>query len=88
MLPRYDDLRPLFKEVRNLDYKKDDYIRHFTIRISENLAKIKRVEEFYRKKVLDAPKKIFEVLEAQRKRLEQLSNEAGAEASPEILEEV
>ncbi|RLG91273.1 phosphoenolpyruvate carboxykinase, partial [Candidatus Bathyarchaeota archaeon] len=69
LIPRYDDLQKLFKQVLNREYRKEEYVKQFTIRVPENLAKIKRVENFYREKVPDTPEKLFHILNQQRKRL-------------------
>ncbi|MBC7190032.1 phosphoenolpyruvate carboxykinase (GTP) [Candidatus Aerophobetes bacterium] len=68
-VPKYEDLRRLFREVLNKDYSEDDYIAQFTIRVPENLAKIERVEKFYREEGSSMPDELFEVLASQRERL-------------------
>ncbi|MEW6070556.1 MAG: phosphoenolpyruvate carboxykinase domain-containing protein, partial [Candidatus Thermoplasmatota archaeon] len=84
-LPRYDDLRKLFSQVRGIEYTKEDYIKQFTIRANENLAKIDRVERFHRENVLDAPPEVFEVLDKQRARLLNAKRKFGDYISPESL---
>ncbi|MEM1551754.1 MAG: phosphoenolpyruvate carboxykinase (GTP) [Candidatus Bathyarchaeia archaeon] len=69
LIPKYEDLRLLFKQVLNKEYSKEDYVRQFTIRVPENLAKIERVEKFYREKVADTPEELFIILNEQRERL-------------------
>ncbi|MEM2933879.1 MAG: phosphoenolpyruvate carboxykinase (GTP) [Methanocellales archaeon] len=69
LIPKYEDLKHLFKEVLNKDYPQFDYEKQFTIRINENLVKIKRIMEIYRTKVRDTPEVVFKALEEQRKRL-------------------
>lgn len=69
MMPKYDNLKRLFKEVLNKDYTEEDYIKQFTIRIPENLSKIERVRKFYETQVSDTPKVLFDVLEEQKQRL-------------------
>lgn len=81
MIPKYEDLIPLFKQVLGKDYTKEDYIRQFTIRIPENLAKINRVEKFHHENVGDVPV-VFEILAHQRTRLEQLQKQKGNYVSP------
>jgi phosphoenolpyruvate carboxykinase (GTP) len=68
-IPKYEDLHLLFKQVLGKEYSKKDYVKQFTIRIPENLAKIERAERFYREKVADAPEELFTVLNQQRERL-------------------
>ena len=69
IIPKYEDLRLLFKQVLNKEYSGEDYKRQFTIRVPENLAKIERVEKFYAEKVADAPEELFVILNQQRERL-------------------
>jgi len=69
LIPKYEDLKRLFKHLLNKDYTQEDYIKQFTLRIPENLAKIDRIEKIYREKVADAPKILFDVLGEERKRL-------------------
>ncbi len=69
LIPKYEDLKRLFREVLDKAYPEKDYRQQFTLRVPENLAKIERVIEFYKTKVLDTPQILFEVLEEQRQRL-------------------
>jgi len=82
-LPKYEDLQPLFKQVLGKDYPHEDYLKQFTIRVPENLAKIDRVEAFHRQEVADAPPVLFEVLAAQRQRLLQAQKQFGDYIAPE-----
>jgi phosphoenolpyruvate carboxykinase (GTP) len=82
LIPKYEDLVPLFRQVLNKEYPKEDYVKQFTIRIPENLAKIDRVEKFHHENVANAPSVIFEVLGQQRSRLEQLQQKKGDYVSP------
>lgn len=85
-IPKYDDLRRLFREVRNVEYSEGDYVKQFTIRVRENLAKIRRVEKFFKEKVPDTPLELYEVLELQRKRLMEAQKGLGDYISPKNLE--
>ena len=85
LIPRYNDLKKLFLIVRGLEYQEEDYIKQFTVRVEENLAKLERVEKFYRTKVPDTPQTLFIVLEEQRKRLIQAREEFGDYISPFAL---
>ena len=69
LIPKYEDLKRLFREVLDKEYPEKDYVEQFTVRVAENLAKIERVMEFYKTKVRDTPKIVFEVLEEQKQRL-------------------
>jgi phosphoenolpyruvate carboxykinase (GTP) len=86
MIPKYEDIAPLFKEVLNKEYTQEDYINQFTIRVPENLAKIDRVTKFHHENVPGAPSAVFDVLERQKSRLQQLQKEKGDYVSPLDLE--
>lgn len=85
-IPIYEDLRKLFKQVLNKNYAKDDYIKQFTIRVPENLAKIERVQRFYQENVTDTPLEMFGILYMQRERLLKASQNYGDYISPECFE--
>ena len=85
-LPKYDDLRRLFKQVLNKDYSKEDYVKQFTIRVPENLAKIERVQRFYQENVSDTPLELFGILYLQRERLIKAKASFGDYISPEKFE--
>jgi len=85
-LPKYEDLRKLFKQVLGKNYAKDDYIKQFTIRVPENLAKIERVQRFYQENVTDTPLELFGVLYLQRQRLLEAKEKYGDYISPENFE--
>ncbi len=81
-IPVYEDLKKLFKEVLNKDYTQDSYIKQFTIRIPENLAKIERITNIYKTKVPDTPHILFEYLDEQEKRLNETVKIHGNYVSP------
>jgi len=85
-IPKYEDLRRLFKEVLNKDYGREAYEKQFTIRVPELLAKIERIERIYREKVKDVPEELFQVLEEERKRLIEAREKYGDYISPFVLE--
>jgi len=84
-LPKYEDLCRLFRQVSDKDYAEEDYVKQFTIRVPENLAKIERVERFYRENVADTPAEIFGVLNEQRERLNKARERYGEYISPDKL---
>jgi len=85
LIPEYEDLRTLFKEVLDKEYNFEDYSKQFTTRVPENLAKIRRVREFYREKVKDAPEEVFSILEEQEKRLLSAKRKFGDYILPEYF---
>jgi phosphoenolpyruvate carboxykinase (GTP) len=86
-IPKYEDLRRLFKEVLGKDYAKEDYVKQFTIRVPENLAKIERVQHFYQENVSDIPLELFGLLYIQRERLLEAKKRFGDYISPESFKE-
>jgi len=86
LIPEYKDLKDLFKKVLNKNYTEEDYIKQFTIRIPENIAKIDRLAEIYKTRVVDTPKIVFKVLEEQKERLEQAKNSHGDYIPPGDLD--
>ena len=86
-IPEYEDLRKIFKQLRNKDYSKEDYVKQFSIRVQENMAKIKRVREFYKKNVTYTPEPVFWVLNQQYERLLNAKEKYGNYIAPEKFKE-
>ena len=86
-IPKFEDLHKLFKQVLNKNYTKEDYIKQFTIRVPENLAKIERVQRFYQENVTDTPLELFGILYLQRQRLIEAKEKYGDYISPEKFEQ-
>ncbi len=81
LIPRYQDLKPLFKNVLNNDYSEEDYESQFTVRVKELISKLDRIEEVY-KDVADPPAELHQVLSEQRNRLLKAREEHGEYISP------
>jgi phosphoenolpyruvate carboxykinase (GTP) len=86
-IPEYEDLRKLFKEVLDKDYSKEDYVKQFSLRVQENMDKIKRVRRFYRKNVTYTPEAVFWVLNQQYEWLLNAKEKYGSYISPEKFKE-
>jgi phosphoenolpyruvate carboxykinase (GTP) len=86
-IPRYEDLRHLFRMVLGRDYPYEAYEAQFSLRIPENLAKIERIERIYRQEVRDTPSVLFRVLAEQRERLLRARERYGDRATPAQLEQ-
>jgi len=84
-IPKYEDLKKLFKEVLGKEYKENDYITQFSVRVPENLSKIGRITEIYKNKVSDTPETLFTILTEQKARLEELKKTHGDYISPALL---
>ncbi|MHA1712639.1 MAG: phosphoenolpyruvate carboxykinase (GTP) [Candidatus Ranarchaeia archaeon] len=84
-LPRYEDLKALFKQVFDLDYRRERYEAEFAIRVQKYLEKLDRVEAIYRKEA-DMPSRFFEELTSQRSRLLEAKKRFGTDViSPSIF---
>ena len=81
-IPKYEDLAPLFREKLNKEYTQEDYVKQFTIRIPNLLAKYDRVEAIYKEKVDDTPQIVYDTFAAIRKRLKNMQAEKGDFISP------
>ena len=84
-IPKYEDLKKLFKDVLNREYTHQDYLKQFTLRIPENIEKIERIIKIYKSKTTDAPDILFRVLQEQKQRLEKLKIKQGDYVKPEAL---
>ena len=84
LIPKYDDLKRLFKEVLNKEYTEQDYQEQFTVRIPELMAKLDRMKDIYAT-VEDTPQAMLDEMAAQRKRLEALRANKGDYISPQDL---
>jgi len=87
LIPKYEDLKKLFKEVLKKEYTKEDYNKQFMLRIPESLAKIERIKKIYENnaQIPDTPKVIFEELEKQKARLIQAKEKFGDYITPDRL---
>jgi phosphoenolpyruvate carboxykinase (GTP) len=67
-IPKYEDLKPLFKKIFNRDYSRELYEKQFSIRIQKFLEKIERMEKIYGEEE-DIPKVFTSVMKDQKERL-------------------
>jgi phosphoenolpyruvate carboxykinase (GTP) len=81
LIPKYNDLKILFKDYLGKDYSESDYNTQFTLRIPENLEKIERIINIYRDRE-NIPEILFEELNKQKKRLLDCQNEYGNYPKP------
>lgn len=84
-IPKYEDLALLFKSKLNFDYTQEAYVKQFTIRIPNLIAKYDRVEAIYKAKVSDTPKLVYATFDAIRGRLRQAQAKYGDIISPLAL---
>ena len=81
LVPKYEDLRALFKEVLGKDYARESYVEQFMIRVRKNLEKLDRIEKHFAE-MTGLPAAVGETLAAQHKRLLALQKAKGDAVSP------
>lgn len=82
-IPKYEDLRQLFQEVQGKVYSEEEYVKQFTLRVNEFLAKINRIIDIYKTKVPDAPDIIFKVMNDEVSRLNDARGKFGEYIPPD-----
>ncbi|MFU2157499.1 phosphoenolpyruvate carboxykinase (GTP) [Caldisericum sp. AR60] len=80
-MPLYDDLKVLFKQYLGKDYKEEEYIKQFTLRVNENLSKIERLRKIY-SGLKFVPKRLFELYDEEEKRLKEAQSKFGDYIQP------
>lgn len=68
LIPRYENLKNLFRQIFNKDYSKDDYEKQFSIRTKKLLEWLDRIEAIYREES-DVPAVFHDHINQQRERL-------------------
>ncbi len=76
LIPVYTDLVELFKKHLDKEYTIERYEKEFMLRAPMQLARIKRVIDFY-SQIPDTPKELFEVLQEQAKRIKEAQSKWG-----------
>jgi phosphoenolpyruvate carboxykinase (GTP) len=84
-LPKYEDLKTLFKETIDKAYPEDLYVKQFSLYVDNIIARIDLQIDAY-KKESNIPEKIFEILDAQREKLISLKEAYGSVVTPSQLE--
>lgn len=68
LIPRYEDLKELFKQIFSKDYPREDYEKQFSIKVRKLLERLDRIEAIYKEEE-NVPEIFLQHLEQQRKRL-------------------
>jgi phosphoenolpyruvate carboxykinase (GTP) len=84
-IPKYNDLKILFKEYLNKNYSEEEYTQQFSLRVSKVLAKLERVKKMYDKEE-NIPSFFWDTLKQQRAQLYDLKKKRGEIVSPLNLE--
>ena len=74
-LPKYEDLKALFKKIFDRDYTRAEYIEQFSLRTDKLLEKLDRMEPMLKEE--DVSQFLFEILEKQRQNLKKLKEKHG-----------
>jgi len=80
-IPKYEDLKALFKEQLNQDYTKEAYDQQFSIRISKYLEKMDRMTQAFSH--IKLPAAFAAEMENQIKRLQEAKAKYGDVATPD-----
>lgn len=83
-IPKYDDLKKLFKEIINKDYPEDLYTMQFSIYVDKIITRIDLQDEAYTKEG-GIPARFFEILKEQKAGLEALKAKNGPVVKPQDL---
>lgn len=81
-IPIYTDLVKLFERELNKEFSEQLYEKLFTIRIENLITKYERIWKIYAEQVPDTPKKFFDILLEQKRRLEEARYKYGSHVSP------
>ncbi|MEM4427710.1 MAG: phosphoenolpyruvate carboxykinase, partial [Zestosphaera sp.] len=82
--PIYEDLRKLFDTYLGKEYPETLYEKQFALRVPQQLSKIERIWAIYLE-IPDTPKILFDVLRAQKERLENARRKYGDLISPYLF---
>ena len=85
-LPKYDDLKKLFKEKIDKEYPEDLYEKQFSLYADNILGRIDVQIEAYGKEE-NVPPKFFDLLKAQRTALQALKDKYGSVITPAQLQQ-
>ena len=85
-LPKYEDLKNLFKSKIDKDYPEDLYNKQFSLYIDNIIGRIDLQVEAYGKEK-HIPQKLYDILKEQRQELVALKDKYGAIVTPQQLAE-
>jgi phosphoenolpyruvate carboxykinase (GTP) len=85
-VPKYEDLKRLFKECIDKEYPQDLYTKQFSLYIDNIVARIDLQVEAYGKEK-NIPPRLFDILNRQRAELSALMEKYGSVVTPQQLED-
>ncbi|MGA1869418.1 MAG: phosphoenolpyruvate carboxykinase (GTP) [bacterium] len=63
LIPKYEDLAPLFTSLLNEEYSEEEYRYQFSFRCNAWLAKLERSMKYFKENIPDCPSKVYETWE-------------------------
>jgi phosphoenolpyruvate carboxykinase (GTP) len=82
LIPTYEDLKRLFKEIFEEDYPEGDYRYQFTFRCDAWLAKLERSTAYYKKNVPDCPEIVYKTWEQATEKIKAARDKYGPLIAP------
>ncbi|MCP4672799.1 MAG: phosphoenolpyruvate carboxykinase (GTP), partial [Desulfobacula sp.] len=76
-LPKYEDLKSLFKDIINKEYTKELYTKQFSLYLDKILQRVELQQEAYSKED-NIPQTLFDILKEQKQQLLKLKNAHGS----------
>ena len=83
-IPKYEDLKRLFKSIIDKEYSRELYVKQFSIYIDKIIARIDLQTEAYGKES-NIPQELFDVLSKQKRELNDLKARCGDIVEPDRL---
>ena len=83
-LPKYEDLKSLFKDIINKEYSKELYTKQFSLYLDNILHRVELQQEAYAKEE-NIPQTLFDILAQQKQGLLKLKNAHGSIVGPDIF---
>lgn len=80
-IPKYPDLKKLFKDLIDKEYSEDLYLKQFSLYVDNILARVDLQNEAYGKEK-NIPKRLFEILDEQKAGLLALKEKFGSVVAP------
>jgi phosphoenolpyruvate carboxykinase (GTP) len=81
-IPKYEDLKPLFKSLVDEDFTRESYEYQFTFRCDKWLAKLDRATNYFSAHVPDCPAAVYEKLEAAKAKIQDAKAKYGDKIKP------
>ena len=82
LIPKYDDLKPLFSNLLSEEYAMADYQYQFSFRCDAWLSKLRRSTEFFKKNCPGTPERVCQSWQATQDRIQAAKQKYGATILP------